>query len=123
MELALWIAQIILAVMFGMAGIMKSTQPKEKLAKGLPWTTDVSTPTVRIIGISELLGALGLILPAATGILPILTPIAATGLAVIMVLAIVTHARRKESQAIVFTVVLLAVSAFVALGRFGVFGA
>ncbi|MGY2032737.1 DoxX family protein [Nocardia gipuzkoensis] len=119
MNIALWIVAGISAAMFAMAGVMKSTQPKDKLAEKLPWVEDVSLPTLRLIGVSELLGALGLILPAWTGIAPILTPIAATGLAVIMALAIVTHARRREPSAIVFNLVLLAAAVFVAWGRFG----
>ncbi|GGL15378.1 DoxX family protein [Nocardia jinanensis] len=119
MNVALWIVAGVLAVLFGMAGVMKATQPKEKLAEKLPWVADVSVGTLRLIGVSELLGALGLILPAVTGIAPILTPIAAAGLALIMALAVVTHARRKEPSAIVFNVVLFAAAVFVAWGRFG----
>lgn len=119
MNVALWIVAAALAVMFAMAGVMKSTQPKDKLAEKLPWVEDVSTGTLRLVGAAELLGALGLILPACTGIAPILTPIAAVGLAVIMVLAIVIHARRKEPSAIVVNLVLLAAAVFVAWGRFG----
>ncbi|WP_433626360.1 DoxX family protein [Nocardia sp. CA-120079] len=119
MNVALWIVAGVLAVMFGMAGVMKATQPKDTLAEKLPWVADVSVGTLRLIGVSEALGALGLVLPAWTGIAPILTPIAAVGLAVIMALAIVTHARRKEPSAIVFNLVLLAAAVFVAWGRFG----
>jgi hypothetical protein len=74
MNVFLWIVQAVLAAMFVLAGIMKSTQPKEKLAPKLPWVQDFSAGTVRFIGVAELLGGLGLILPAATGIAPILTP-------------------------------------------------
>jgi uncharacterized membrane protein len=119
MNIALWIVQAVLAVMFGIAGAMKSTQPKAKLEPKLPWVEDYSAGTVRFIGIAELAGALGLILPAATGIVPILTPLAATGLAVIMVLAALAHVRRKEPSAIVFNAVLFLLAAFVAWGRFG----
>jgi uncharacterized membrane protein len=119
MNIVLWIVQSILAGMFVMAGIMKSTQPKEKLAEKLPWVNDFSPATVRFIGVVELLGGLGLILPAATGIAPILTPLAATGLAVIMVLAAIVHVRRKEPSGVAFNVVLFALAAFVAWGRFG----
>lgn len=119
MNVFLWILQGLLAAMFAMAGVMKSTQPKDKLAPRLPWVEDFSPATVRFIGIVELLGALGLILPAATGIAPVLTPIAATGLAVTMVLAAVTHARRKEPSAIAYNAVLLILAAIVAWGRFG----
>ncbi|MED7928871.1 DoxX family protein [Nonomuraea sp. LP-02] len=119
MNTALWIVQALLAAMFGMAGLMKSTQPKDKLQPKLPWVEDFSPATIRVIGIAELAAALGLILPALTGIAPILTPLAATGLVVVMILAAFTHARRKEPTAIVFNLVLLALAAFVAWGRFG----
>jgi len=79
----------------------------------------VSPATVRFIGVVELAAALGLILPAATGIARVLTPVAATGLAVTMVLAAITHARRKEPSAIAFNAVLLVLAAVVAWGRFG----
>jgi len=119
MNTTLWIAQGILAAMFAMAGVMKSTQPIEKLMKsGLIWVERVSVSTVRIIGLSELLGAIGLILPLALGILPVLTPIAAVGLAVIMILAIVHHLKYKENKAIVFNIVLFLLAVFVAYGRF-----
>lgn len=87
--------------------------------KSLPWVADFSTGTVRLIGAVEVLGAIGLILPALTGIVPLLTPIAATGLALVMALAIVVHARRKESSAIAFNAVLLIMAAVIAWGRFG----
>lgn len=64
MNIAVWIIQGILALMFLMAGIMKSTQPKEKLVKNLPWVNDFSLQTVRFIGISELLGAIGILVPS-----------------------------------------------------------
>jgi uncharacterized membrane protein len=119
MNIALWIVQAVLAAMFGIAGVTKSTQPKDKLEPKLPWAEDFSAGTVRLIGIAELAGALGLILPAATGIVPVLTPLAATGLAVVMVLAALTHVRRKEPGAVAFNAVLFLLAAFVAWGRFG----
>jgi len=118
----LWIVQAILAAMFVMSGLMKSTQPKEKLAPKLPWVEDFSAGTVRFIGVVELLGGLGLILPAATGIAPILTPIAATGLAVVMVLAAATHIRRKEPSGVAFNAAVFALAVVVAWGRFGPYG-
>lgn len=119
MNIFLWVLQAVLAALFAMAGAMKVSQPTDKLAERLPWVADFSTATVRFIGAVELAGALGLILPAATGIAPILTPIAATGLAVTMILAALTHVRRKEPSAIAFNAVLLAMAAVVAWGRFG----
>ena len=119
MNVFLWILQAVLALMFVMAGVQKATQPKDKLVTRLPWVADFSQGTVRFIGIAELAGALGLILPAATGIAPVLTPLAASGLALIMVLAAITHARRKEPGAIAFNAVLFVLAVIVAWGRFG----
>ncbi|MFT4109851.1 DoxX family protein [Propionicimonas sp.] len=119
MNLALWIVAGLLALLFVAAGVMKLTQPKDKLASsGLGWAEDFSAGTVKAIGALEVLGAIGLILPAVTRILPILVPIAALGLVAIMVGAIITHARRKEPPMIGFNVVLLLLAAFVAVGRF-----
>ena len=84
MNTTIWIIQGILALMFFMAGFMKSTQPKEKLVTSLPWASDFNILTIRFIGISELLGAIGIVVPEYTGILPILTPIAALGLILVI---------------------------------------
>jgi uncharacterized membrane protein YphA (DoxX/SURF4 family) len=120
MNVVLWIIAGLLAAAFLVAGGMKLTQPKKKLAEsGLAWVEDFSPGTVKAIGALEVLGALGLILPAVLDIAPILVPIAATGLAVIMLGAIVTHARRREHQAIVINVILLVLAVVVAWGRFG----
>jgi len=119
MNVVLWIVQGVLAALFLMAGVIKSTQPREKLLKQLPWVEDFSTGTVRFIGVMEVLAAVGLILPAVTGIAVFFTPLAAAGLAVLMVLAALTHIRRREPGAVVFTVVLMLAAAFVAWGRFG----
>ncbi|TDO27793.1 DoxX-like protein [Kribbella sp. VKM Ac-2527] len=119
MNVSLWVLQIVLAGMFAMSGITKSTQPRRKLLGKLRWVEDYSAGTVRFIGIVELLGAIGLVVPAATGIVPVLTPLAATGLAVVMALATNTHRRRREPSAIAFTAVLFAVAVVIAWGRFG----
>lgn len=119
MNTALWVIQIVLALMFGMAGVMKLSKSRAELQPRLPWVEDFSDGTVKFIGAVELLAAIGLVLPAATGILPWLTPLAAAGLAVVMVLAAITHLRRKEFQGIVVNVVLFALAAFVAWQRFG----
>ncbi|GAA4324995.1 DoxX family protein [Actinomadura verrucosospora] len=119
MNVFLWVLQGILAAMFLMAGVMKTTQSKEKLLEKLPWVEDYSTGTVRFIGTAEFLGAIGLILPAALDIAPILTPLAATGLAITMLLAMNAHRRRHEPGAIAFPGVLFVVAAFVAVARFG----
>ena len=118
MNIAIWIIQGILAAMFGMAGVMKSTQPIPKLAEKMPWVNDFSPAVVRFIGISELLGAVGLIVPWATGIQPILTPIAAAALALVMVLAAIYHLRKGEYKGIGINFVLFALCATVAYFRY-----
>ena len=118
MNIAIWVIQGILAAMFGMAGVMKSTQPIEKLAPNLPWVKDFSPGIVRLVGISELLGAIGLIVPWATGIQPILTPIAAAALALVMVLAAIYHLRKGEYKGIGINFVLFALCLAVAYFRY-----
>jgi hypothetical protein len=116
----LWIVAGVLAAAFLGAGLMKLSQPSKKLAdSGMGWVEDFSDGAVKGIGGLEVLGALGLILPAALNVAPVLVPVAATGLALIMAGAVTTHARRREPQLIVVNVVLLALAAFVAWGRFG----
>src|SRR5438046_1850961 len=97
MNLVLWIVAGLLALAFVAAGVMKLTQPKERLAtSGMRWTEDYNAGTIRTIGLLELLAAIGLILPALLNIAPVLVPVAAGGLVVIMLGAAYTHARRKE---------------------------
>jgi uncharacterized membrane protein YphA (DoxX/SURF4 family) len=119
MNVFLWVLQIALAAVFVMAGVIKATQPKAKLVTNLPWVEDFSAGTVKLIAILELLGAVGLILPAVTGILPTLTPVAATGLAIVMALAVNTHRRRHEPSGMALTTVLFVAAIVVAWGRFG----
>jgi uncharacterized membrane protein YphA (DoxX/SURF4 family) len=119
MNAIIWIFQILLALAFLASGVMKVSQPRAKLASRMPYVNDLSDNAVKAIGAVELLGAIGVILPAWTGIAPILTPIAATGLAIVMVGAALTHLRRKEHQAIVVNAALFAVAAMVAILRFG----
>lgn len=120
MNIALWIVTGLLALAFLAAGIMKMAQPQQKLAaSGMAWAGDFTAGSVKAIGAVEVLGALGLILPAVTGIIPVLVPLAATGLAVVMIGAAVTHAKRGEKQAIGINLVLAALALFVAVGRFG----
>jgi uncharacterized membrane protein YphA (DoxX/SURF4 family) len=118
MNIALWIVQILLALAFAMAGIMKVTQPIDRLETRMEWVKDVGPRGVPLIGSLEILGAIGLILPALTGILPWLTPVAAAGLALTMVGAMITHGRRGEYSGIGVNVVLLVLALFVVYGRF-----
>jgi uncharacterized membrane protein YphA (DoxX/SURF4 family) len=117
MNIALWVVQIILGLAFIMFGSMKSFQ-YDKAKASLPWVKDSTKGMVTFIGVSELLGGLGLIVPYATGIATILTPIAALGLGLIMILAAGFHAKRKENQAIGMNIIFLALATFVAIGRF-----
>jgi len=119
-NVVLWIVAGVLAAAFLGAGLMKLSQPRKKLAdSGMGWVEDFSDGAVKGIGALEVLGALGLILPAALNIAPVLVPLAATGLALVMVGAALTQARRREPQMIVPNIVLLALAVFVAWGRFG----
>jgi len=117
LHISLWIAQILLAAAFLMSGLMKLSQPIEALAAQMQWPGQVPAGLVRFIGLAEVLGALGLILPAATRIKPGLTPLAAMGLIVVMVLASAFHLSRGEGQMVPANLVLAALAAFVAWGR------
>jgi uncharacterized membrane protein YphA (DoxX/SURF4 family) len=120
MNLALWIVAIGLAAAFAGSGLMKQLVPKDKLASsGQGWAQDYSQSSIRLIGLAEILGAVGLILPAVVHIAPILVPIAAIGLALVMVGAAVVHTRRNEPMNVVVNLVLIALAVFVAWGRFG----
>jgi putative oxidoreductase len=116
-NVTLWIVQLLLAVAFGMAGIMKSTQPIAELTAAMGWPGDLPSVVVRFIGASELAGALGLVLPSATRIRPLLTPLAAMGLVIVMLLAALFHISRGEWGALPVNVVLGGLAAFVAWGR------
>ena len=119
MNAALWVVQIVLAFMFLMAGAMKMMKSKDELHEKMGWVEDFSESTIKGIGGLEVLGAIGLILPAVTGIATILVPLAATGLAITVALAAVVHFRRGEMPNVAVTVMLLVLSVFVAWGRFG----
>ncbi|MGW4531384.1 DoxX family protein [Nocardia sp. NPDC004340] len=114
----LWIGQIVLAASFVLGGVAKAAIEKDKLRGGMPWVDDLSQNAVRGIGIVEILGGLGVVLPWATGIAKVLTPIAAVGLALVMVGGFVTHVRRGEYGRSLSNVVLFVVAVLVAVGRF-----
>ena len=120
MNVVLWILAAVLAVAFLGAGLMKVSRSKEQLAaSGMGYVEDFSAGTIKLIGLVEILAAVGLILPGLTGVAPILVPLAATGLALLMVGAIITHVRRKEMPMVLVNVVLLVLAVIVAWGRFG----
>jgi uncharacterized membrane protein YphA (DoxX/SURF4 family) len=121
MNIALWIVQGLLAAMYLTAGVMK-TFMTAKTQEQMVWAKRHPQNYVRFVGTAELLGALGLILPLLTGILPWLTPLAAVGLAVVQLLAIfMEHVPNQEYKSVPMNVVLFLLAVFVALGRFGVF--
>jgi putative oxidoreductase len=115
---SLWAVQVLLGLAFLMAGQMKLFTAIPQLSTMLPWVASTPEALVRFIGLSELLGGLGLILPAATRIKPQLTALAAAGLVLVMVLASGFHVSRGELGALPVNFVLGGLAAFVAWGRF-----
>ncbi len=122
MNIVLWIVQGLLAAVFLMAGFMKVSKSKDGLkkigGKQMSWVDDVSASTIRLIGILELLAGIGLILPQLTRILPWLTPLAAVGLVLTMIGAMIVNVRNDNRLVIIENIVLLLLAAFVAYGRF-----
>ena len=116
MTIALWVAQVLGAAFFVMHGVM--FQNPERARARLPYARALGVRTLRAIGALEILGGVGLIVPALTGILPWLTSFAGVGLAVIMILAIPFHIVRREWPNIGLNLVLGTIAAFVAYGRF-----
>lgn len=119
MGIALWGAQALLAVVYLVAGGVKVFRPRERLvASGrLDWMKDHSDAAVKAVGGVEILGAIGVILPAATGIARALTPIAAVGLVIVQIGALRVHLTRDERQPLPVNVILLLLAAFVVVGR------
>jgi hypothetical protein len=119
-NIALWIVQGLLALVYLAAGGLKVVRPREQLAASgnLDWMKDSSDARVKAVGLVEILGALGVILPWLTGIAPILTPIAAVGLVVVQIGALRVHLVRNERRPLPVNVLLLLLAAFVAAGRF-----
>lgn len=96
MIIALWVITGLLAALFVMAGSMKAVTPYERVHERMAWVEEVTAPQLKTVGILEVIGAIGLVLPAATGVAPWLTPVAAFALAVMMVVAVALHVRRRE---------------------------
>ncbi|MFD5829709.1 DoxX family protein [Lentzea sp. NPDC060358] len=116
MNLAVWIVSGVLAALYLMAGFTKLAKSKRDLLAEprMAWAADFSAGQVKGIGAVEVAGALGLVLPWLTGLAPILTPVAALGLALVQVGAAITHIRRGEGATVPVNLVL-----FVAVVRFG----
>lgn len=117
MKIVLWILQALLGAAFIMAGFTKAIQPIDQLGPMMPWVNDSPVWLVRFVGISEIAGGLGLILPWLTGIQKSLTPLAGWGLALVMALAAALHISRGEYGGLLPTFVLGGLAAFVAYSR------
>src|SRR5260221_5954901 len=118
MNIVLWIVQLLLGLAFRAAGYMHAfSADKAKTQPAMKWMGSVPKGLLTFIGSAEILGGIGLIVPAATGILPWLTPLAGAALAVVMLLAVGFHVTRRETPNIVTNLVLFAVAAFVAYAR------
>ena len=117
MNVIMWIVQGLLAVAYLLAGAPKASWPIAALSKRVDWIGTVPAALVRFIGMAELLGAIGLILPMLTGILPWLTVAAAMGLTVLQVCATLFHVSRGELKNLPANAVLLLLSLFVVIGR------
>ena len=113
----LWIAQCLLAVFFLLSGAMHAFMPIEPAAKIAAWIASAPVALVRFIGITELAGAIGVVLPAATRVKPWLTPLAAAGLSLIMLLAMPVHITRGEVNMLGRNIAALSIAAFVVWGR------
>jgi uncharacterized membrane protein YphA (DoxX/SURF4 family) len=122
MNIVLWVLQAALAAVLLSAGLPKITKPKEELVAPMgEWVNSFPAPGIKLLGLVEVLGAVGLVVPPLVGIAPVLSPVAAAGVVVIMIGAIVAHARERESEGskIAMNVVLGVLAAVVAWGRFG----
>lgn len=117
-NITLWAAQIFLALVFLVTGGIKLFLPLENLHAIIPWTKDVSSIPVRLIGFSEILGSFGLILPSLFRIKPRLTSLAAAALAFTMLVAIIFNISMGETSVIGINIVLFLIAIFVAWGRF-----
>jgi uncharacterized membrane protein len=119
LNIALWAAQILLAAAFGLFGSMKATQPLDQIGEMMKWVPTMAPMFVRTLGTLEVLGAIGLILPSLTRIMPKLTVAAALCFIILQVFAIGLHVSRGEFEALPLNAVLIAIAAFVFWGRSG----
>lgn len=117
MNIVLWVAQVLLALVFLIAGVSKAIQPLDKLSKQMTWVPTMPPAFVRFVGVAEILAAIGLILPLATNILPWLTVAAAAGGLIVMIGAIILHAVRREPQKALGNVPLLLLALLIVVGR------
>ncbi len=120
MNTALWVLQGFLAFAMVSAGMVKVITSHVALSQKMKWAVTWSPGRVKLLGLAEVAGAVGLVVPWATAIAPVLTPIAACCVLVLMLGGVKTHADLKEPVAA--PAVLSVMSVVVALGRFGLFG-
>jgi uncharacterized membrane protein YphA (DoxX/SURF4 family) len=119
MLIAVWIVSGLLALVYLFSGGNKAFRPHDKVKATMEFAEDFAPWQVKSIGILEVLGAIGLILPELLHIAVILTPIAAAGLALVQVFAIVVHIRRHDdAKRLPVNVLLLLLALFVAIARF-----
>ena len=116
-RVSLWVAQIAVFILFCVAGYMKLTMPVAEIAKMWPWTGQVPEGFLRFIAVVDFAGGIGVLVPAATRILPGLSVLAALGCSLLQALAIGFHAWRGELSSTPFNFFLLALCGFVLWGR------
>ncbi|WP_197219870.1 MULTISPECIES: DoxX family protein [Bacteria] len=121
MDIALWVVAAVFAIGFVAGGIVKLVAPYEKYGAKLGWPLDFTPGNVKFMGVVEILGGLGLILPALLNIAPVLVPMAASGMALYMAGAVTERIRRAEHKELLGDLVFLAAMLFIAWGRFGPF--
>ena len=121
MNIALWVTQILLALIYGSAAFRKLFQ-LEKVRADQEWARQSSDGYIRFVAVSQLLGVAGMLFPIPTGIFPWLTPLAAIGFCIIQILAAQRHIRLKEYNILPMNLFLFALSLFIAVGRWGLFG-
>jgi uncharacterized membrane protein len=114
---ALWVLQAVLAAVFLATGLNKAVRPKARMVAMSHWWQAWPAGAIKALGVAELLGVAGLLLPRATGVAPVLTPVAAIGLAVVLLGAAATHLRHREYRVVPAVLVLLAAAIVVAAGR------
>lgn len=120
MQLFALILSVLLAAVYLLVGVLKLTTPREKLLANprMGWAQDFPARSIKGIGLAEVLGAVGLLVPWYIGVLPVLTPLAAVGLAVLQALAVRVHLRRGEGKVVPGNVVLVVLALVVAVLRF-----
>jgi len=118
-DIVVWIVTGVVALILGGAGASKLTRSREKILENpqMGWANDFSPSAIKLIGLAEVAGALGLVLPWALDVLPVLTPVAGYALAALMTGAAITHARRREYAGLPFVLLLVAGALFVAIAR------